>query len=248
MAAGGSFTWDELLTRGFAAAKRFDGERSGWCFEARPMPAGVTFGSTTPTRPGRRAHGHQRRRDVRRTAAARVRVYNPKLPITAVHRLDAGVLFRGGGGEDRGRPPRRAMPSRPSLISRVRRRACTALGSRVLRPTRPPSVRALPPARSHRGSLGQLATLLPGGALAWVDVDDRLRRLKAARDPPARLAAVVDVKVCRDGVELARLRSDQAEGGRPSDDAVRMFGLLVLQRSTRCRTSRPRPKCASGSR
>lgn len=41
------------------------------------------------------------------------------------------------------------------------------------------------------------------GQAGFFDVDDRLRWLKEAGDPPARLAAVVDFEVFRDELELA---------------------------------------------
>lgn len=86
------------------------------------------------------------------------------------------------------------------------------------------------------------------GQRGFFDVDERLAALSRAGDPLERLASVVDFEAFRDELVRALLRSDRAKGGRPPYDAVLMFRLLILRRSTRCRTSRPSTRCANGSR
>jgi len=63
----------------------------------------------------------------------------------------------------------------------------------------------------------------------FFDVDDRLGALSAAGDPLERLRAVVDFALFRADLECAVPRSDGSKGGRPADDAVLMFRILVLQ-------------------
>src|SRR5579863_6251535 len=63
----------------------------------------------------------------------------------------------------------------------------------------------------------------------FFDADARLRALSAAGDPLERLKAVVDFELFRAELEAALHRADRSRGGRPSYDAVLMFGILVLQ-------------------
>jgi len=63
----------------------------------------------------------------------------------------------------------------------------------------------------------------------FFDMDERLVALSAARDPLERLRAVVDFELLRPVLDAARARSDRSRGGRPPDDAVLMFKVLVLQ-------------------
>src|ERR687898_3403107 len=61
------------------------------------------------------------------------------------------------------------------------------------------------------------------------DWDRRYAALSAAGDPLERLTLVIDFELFRAQLEAALARSDRAKGGRPPDDAVLMFKVLVLQ-------------------
>src|SRR5438270_12763673 len=61
------------------------------------------------------------------------------------------------------------------------------------------------------------------------DTDERLRALSATGDPLERLRAVVDFEAFRPELEAALARADRSRGGRPPDDAVLMFRILVLK-------------------
>ena len=63
----------------------------------------------------------------------------------------------------------------------------------------------------------------------FFDLDARYRALSAAGDALERLARAVDFELFRPELEAALGRSDRAKGGRPPDDAVLMFKVLVLQ-------------------
>ena len=76
--------------------------------------------------------------------------------------------------------------------------------------------------------------VLTGGGLAMVqpgfsDVDGRLATLSSAGDPLERLSAAVDFELFRAMLDAALVRSDRSRGGRPPNDAVLMFKVLVLQ-------------------
>jgi transposase, IS5 family len=58
---------------------------------------------------------------------------------------------------------------------------------------------------------------------------ERLRALSAAGDPIERLRAAIDFELFRAELDAALGRSDRAKGGRPPDDPVLMFKVLVLQ-------------------
>src|SRR5918994_5730066 len=66
------------------------------------------------------------------------------------------------------------------------------------------------------------------GQPGWFDLDERYAALSSAGDPLERLTAVVDFELFRPELEAALERSDRARGGRPPDDAVLMFKVLVL--------------------
>jgi transposase, IS5 family len=63
----------------------------------------------------------------------------------------------------------------------------------------------------------------------FFDTDARLRWLSAAGDPLERLAAMVDFELFRPELDAALGRGDRARGGRPPNEAVLMFRVLVLQ-------------------
>lgn len=67
------------------------------------------------------------------------------------------------------------------------------------------------------------------GQAGFFDAEERLRWLSALGDPLERLRAVVDVEAFRAELEAALPRADRSCGGRPPDDAVLMFRILVLQ-------------------
>jgi len=67
------------------------------------------------------------------------------------------------------------------------------------------------------------------GQAGFSDMDERLRWMSAAGDPLERLSAVVDFVLLRADLDAALNRSDRSRGGRPPDDAVTMFRVLVLQ-------------------
>src|SRR5918995_796369 len=67
------------------------------------------------------------------------------------------------------------------------------------------------------------------GQPGFFDLDERYAALSAAGDPLERLVAVVDFELFRSDLDAALSRSDRAKGGRPPDDAVLMFKVLVLQ-------------------
>jgi transposase, IS5 family len=67
------------------------------------------------------------------------------------------------------------------------------------------------------------------GQAGFFDEDARLKALSAAGDPLERLAGVIDFEVFRRDLETALSRSDRSKGGRPPDDAVLMFKVLVVQ-------------------
>ena len=67
------------------------------------------------------------------------------------------------------------------------------------------------------------------GQRGFFDTDERLRWLSAAGDPLERLASVVDFELFRPDLDAALGRSDRARGGRPPNDPVLMFRILVLQ-------------------
>ena len=61
------------------------------------------------------------------------------------------------------------------------------------------------------------------------ELDERYRALSAAGDGLERLARAVDFELFRPELDAALGRSDRGKGGRPPDDAVLMFKVLVLQ-------------------
>ncbi|QTI82080.1 transposase (plasmid) [Roseomonas marmotae] len=63
----------------------------------------------------------------------------------------------------------------------------------------------------------------------FFDVDERYAALSAAGDPLERLSAVVDFEIFCPVLDAALKRSDCGRGGRPPNDAVLMFRILVLQ-------------------
>ena len=67
------------------------------------------------------------------------------------------------------------------------------------------------------------------GQPGFFDQDERLQALSAAGDLLERLAAVVDFEGFGSDLMAALSRSDRAKGGRPPDDPVLMFKVLVLQ-------------------
>ena len=67
------------------------------------------------------------------------------------------------------------------------------------------------------------------GQPGFFDQDERLQALSAAGDPLERLAAVVDSEGFGSDLMAALSRADRAKGGRPPDDPVLMFKVLVLQ-------------------
>jgi len=67
------------------------------------------------------------------------------------------------------------------------------------------------------------------GQPGFFDQDERLQALSAAGDPLEGRAAVVDFEGFGSDLMAALSRSDRAKGGRPPDDPVLMFKVLVLQ-------------------
>jgi IS5 family transposase len=61
------------------------------------------------------------------------------------------------------------------------------------------------------------------------DLDERYRKLSEVGDPLTRLKELVDFEVFRPTLAGALKRSDGSRGGRPPDDAVLMFKVLILQ-------------------
>ena len=67
------------------------------------------------------------------------------------------------------------------------------------------------------------------GQPGFFDQDERLQALSAAGDPLEGRAAVVDFEGFGSDLMAALSRADRAKGGRPPDDPVLMFKVLVLQ-------------------
>ena len=70
--------------------------------------------------------------------------------------------------------------------------------------------------------------LAMAGQSGFFDQDEAAAGPLGGRGSAERLAAVVDFEVFRRDLEQALSRSDRAKGGRPPDDAVLMFKVLVL--------------------
>ena len=62
------------------------------------------------------------------------------------------------------------------------------------------------------------------------DYDSRMKKLERGPDPLARLNARIDWKIFRKDLERAVEKEARGPGGRPRQDVVMMFKVLVLQR------------------
>jgi len=84
------------------------------------------------------------------------------------------------------------------------------------------------------------------GQAGFWDIDERYVRLSEAGDPLEKLNSVVPWEVFLKPLAKALKRSDGAKGGRPPYDAVMMFKIMVLQRSTVSPMIRPSSRSRIG--
>jgi len=67
-------------------------------------------------------------------------------------------------------------------------------------------------------------------ALGFFDVELRVQWLETKGDPLSRLAAVIDWESFRPTLENVLTKPAKGPGGRPANDPLKMFKLLVVQR------------------
>ena len=79
-------------------------------------------------------------------------------------------------------------------------------------------------------TLCAMKTYQAAQALGFFDVELRIQWLAAKGNPLSRLAAVIDWEGFRPLLEQALVKPAKGPGGRPANDPLKMFKLLVVQR------------------
>src|SRR5450759_1430864 len=79
-------------------------------------------------------------------------------------------------------------------------------------------------------SLRAMKTYPSAQALGFFDVELRVPWLEAKGNPLSRLEAVIDWEGFRPLLEQALAKPAKGPGGRPANDPLKLFKLLVVQR------------------
>jgi IS5 family transposase len=79
-------------------------------------------------------------------------------------------------------------------------------------------------------TLYAMTTCRSAQALGFFDVELRVQWLEAKGNPLSRLVAVIDWVSFRPLLEQALAKPAKGPGGRPANDPLKMFELLVVQR------------------